>query len=73
MEQINDSMEKFLVSRIPHLQYAVAAMMDMDKTQHTNSEVHIEALKDMIELGILISKRPKKLIVPSVGELLGQG
>ena len=73
MEQINDSMEKFLVSMIPHLQYAVAAMMDMDKTQNTNSEDHIEALKDMIELGILISKRPKKLEVPSVEELLCRG
>jgi hypothetical protein len=73
MPEETEAVDKFLVSRIPHLQYAVAAMMDMDKTQHTNSEVHIEALKDMIELGILISKRPKKLIVPSVGELLGQG
>lgn len=73
MPEETEAVDKFFVSRIPHLQYAVAAMMDMDKTQHTNSEVHIEALKDMIELGILISKRPKKLIVPSVGELLGQG
>ena len=73
MDQTNEAMDRFLVSRIPNLQYAVAAMMDMDRTQHTNSESHIEALKDMIELGILITKRPKKLIVPSVDELLGQG